>query len=329
MEPRPTPPLAVFLLLVALLLVAVRAAAPEPAYAAPEPVYLALGDSLAFGSGADDPAAKGYVGLVASALRTADRYEDSGLTLINLGDPGATSADLVQPGGQLDQALEEIRRRADDSVSGNEVEIISIDIGGNDLLTLAGPGSTCLTAPAEEPCLRRLGDLLRDLQSNLRSVLEALREEAPEAAIYAIDLYNPYSGTGTAIEAIADIGIQQLNGVIRAVASDSELGVRLASVFQLFQGRAGQWIAPDGIHPNNTGHAVMAEVLMATIEDRETDIPEEILSQSPAPVTGGFGLNSEEDSGDGIPLLLLLIAVPVSFLAGMLFVGGYFLARGR
>src|SRR3989304_299278 len=54
------------------------------------PAYLALGDSLAFGVGASDPAATGYVGLTHDALRKSDRYRERGLGLVNLSAPGAT-----------------------------------------------------------------------------------------------------------------------------------------------------------------------------------------------------------------------------------------------
>lgn len=316
---RVAPPLAALLFFTALLL--------PTAAAAPGPAYLALGDSLAFGVGATNPSTHGYVGLTYEALRTAEPYRESGLELVNLSQPGATSHDLLQAGGQLEQALKEIERRAVDFVRGNEVEIISMDIGGNDLLVLAQSDSPCLAAPAGEACMQRLGEVLRGLQDNLRTALERLREAAPEAHIFLIDFYNPYSGTGTAIEAIADVGVQQLNGVIRAVASDPELRVGLASVFQLFQGRARQWIAADGIHPNDIGHAVIAEVLMAAIEGREPEIPEEILGRDPDAVSGTTG----QGSGDGWRdnLLLLIIAVPLSFLAGAAVTAGYFLARGR
>ena len=54
------------------------------------PLYLALGDSLAAGVGASEPAQTGYVGLVFDALRTepASPYRESGLTLLNLGVSG-------------------------------------------------------------------------------------------------------------------------------------------------------------------------------------------------------------------------------------------------
>src|SRR3989337_307224 len=85
--------------------------APAPAAAKETPAYVAIGDSLAFGVGASDPASGGYVALTYATLRSSDRYRDRGLELVNMGVPGATSSDLLLPGGQLERALSEIQER--------------------------------------------------------------------------------------------------------------------------------------------------------------------------------------------------------------------------
>src|SRR3972149_4396252 len=106
--------------------------APAPAAAKETPAYIAIGDSLAFGVGATDPATGGHVARTFDALRNSDRYSDRGLELVNLGVPGATSADLLLPGGQIDQALREIHDRQEDtSSSADNVEVITVDIGGD------------------------------------------------------------------------------------------------------------------------------------------------------------------------------------------------------
>src|SRR5512141_114251 len=92
------PPLAAFFFL-ALLFSA--GAPPDVAHAAETPAYVAMGASLAFGVGAPEPRTGGYVGLVHSALQKSDRYRERGLQLVNRAVPGATTADLLIPGGQL------------------------------------------------------------------------------------------------------------------------------------------------------------------------------------------------------------------------------------
>ncbi|MBI1885493.1 MAG: hypothetical protein HYS09_04155 [Chloroflexi bacterium] len=89
-----------FFLALSLGLFAAFLSAPGASALRP-PVYLALGDSLAFGIGATIPAEGGYVALVHDKLRRSDRYIDRGLDLVNLAVPGATSGDLLVEGGQL------------------------------------------------------------------------------------------------------------------------------------------------------------------------------------------------------------------------------------
>jgi len=326
---RLLPPLAAFLFL-AFVLTSPSSGA-LPAAAAETPAYLAIGDSLAFGVGAPDPSTGGYVALAYKAIQTSDRYEERGLALINLSVPGATSSDLLIEGGQIDAAIEEIESRKDDEESADDnVEIISVNIGGNDLLRLATPNSPCAVDPTIEPCLELLGEMLIGLQDNLTEALERLRQAAPEAGIYLLNLHNPYSGTGDIREGLADLAVQQLNGVIGAVVADEQLGVELGDVFQLFRGRGSQWIADDRLHPNEKGHKVMAEVLLATIDGRAPRIPRELLLETPAPVSDPGELPDLPSRGDGgVEAWWFLVVVPIAFLAGVMISVGYFLARGR
>ncbi len=322
------PPLAAFL----FLALCVLPAAAAPSGQAVAPAYMALGDSLAFGVGVPDPSSSGYVALVHDALRGSERYREVGLDLVNLASPGATSSDLVAPGGQLDAAITEIGRRQEAGASSAEkVEIISIDIGGNDLLALATRDSPCIKDPSGDACRERLGQTLSALQRNLTETLRRLREAAPEAVIFAIDLYNPYSGTGNSLEGIADLGVQELNGVTGAVTADPGLGVKMVDVYELFRGRGRQWIAADGIHPNENGHKVIAEVLLAAIDNRQPAIPAALLAETPAATIDPSLASNKDglDSGGIDDLVLLAIAVPIAFAAGVLLTAGYFLARGR
>ncbi len=301
--------------------------------AADTPVYLALGDSLAFGVGASDPPTKGYVGLTFDALRNSDRYKRSGLELLNLSVPGATSSDLLAPGGQLDSALTETsRRQGGTSSPGGHLEIISIDIGGNDLLALGGTGSPCISDPLGDPCRQRFVQMLNGLKSNLTEVVRRLREGVPGADIVIVGLYNPYSGTGSSLEVPAELAVPQVNGVLNAVASDPQVSAKMASVFDFFRGRGRQWIAGDGLHPNDNGHAVIAEALLAAIENRQPQIPQDQPDQAAATPaqSGAFQPAAQSSSSSGPDLLLVLaIAVPAAFAGGAVVTGAYLLARGR
>ena len=91
------------------------------------PVYLALGDSLALGVGATVPERVGYVPRFHHALQPAKRGGPH--ALINLAVPGATSASFIT-NGQLASAVAAINDPTTD------VQVVTLDIGGNDLLAL-------------------------------------------------------------------------------------------------------------------------------------------------------------------------------------------------
>lgn len=323
-------------LLAAFLSLALLAPA-APAAAKEAPAYVALGDSLAFGVGASDPATNGYVGVTYDALRKSERYRDRGLELVNLGVPGATSSDLLLPGGQVERALDEIRERQDDTSSADDnVETITLDIGGNDILALATADSPCLADPLSAECQSLFEQMLGRLEENLTETLRQLREAAPKAKIVVLDLYSPLSGRGDAADLIADFAITEMNAVTAKVATRSEFDAELASVFPLFRGRASKLVAGDNLHPNDDGHALMAELVLAAIEGREPVLPDELLT--PVAVEGlrrgplGEGglqpIVSGEEDDPGVPLLLA-IAIPASLLGAAAVVGAYMAARGR
>ena len=233
------------------------------------------------------------------------------------------------PDGQRQAALTEIaRRHQDQSSQDDEVEIITVDIGANDLLGLVAADSPCISQAADDKqCLQRLRDVLRDLQANLGDLLRSLREAAPQATIVVVDLYNPYSGTGDIRETIADFGVAQVNSAIIAAASDPDLRVETASVYQLFLGRGNQWVAADGIHPNDSGHAVIAEAVLATIQKRPVAVPEDLLKEPPGPIAGRPN-SADLNSDDGIPWLLGGTIV-AAFGAGVAVSSADFVVRGR
>lgn len=305
--------------------------------AAESPAYIAIGDSLAFGVGAMDPATGSYPAIVHDSLRRSERYSDRGLDLVNLAVPGATSFDLLLPDGQVDTAVAEIQGRQEDETSSAEVEIITVNIGGNDVLALGFSGSPCLADPLSSDCQALFREMLIDLEANLTEVIERLREAAPEAEIVVLDLYSPFSGRGGAAEIIADFAIREINDVTERVVARPEFDAKLASVFDFFRGRAAQLVAADNVHPNDLGHALMAEAVLAALEEREPVLPEELMTPSAVdeaigPPLGEGGLlplqQSDDSGGLGMPMLIALV-VPAAILGAAAVAGAYLLARGR
>ena len=141
-----------------------------------------------------------------------------------------------------------------------------------------------------------------------------------------LDLYNPYSGKGGNLELIAEVGVQQVNGVITASARNPDVDVTFVDVHDVFAGRAGQWIVSDGIHPNNDGYRVLAEGLIAAIEGRPAVLPEDLV---PLPsVTRTAGQPTEKSDG-GVNEWVPAIGIPAAFVAGVMLSAAYFVVRGR
>lgn len=226
--------------------------------------YLALGDSLSYGNGASDRSNTAFVPLVAKGL---------GAEMINLGVPGDTSADLLA--GPLDEGIAEIKRRRADGVPGNEVSVITLEIGGNDLLNLyfdlVVPG-VCpnLTEGLANPkCVGGLQKALDDFGPNLRQALARLRDAAPDVPVFLLTIYNPFSGGSQNIDEVAKLALEGepgtafpegLNDIIRREGEAA--GVHVVDIYPLFLGKAGQYIYRDLIHPNDAGYRVMAGAVL-------------------------------------------------------------------
>jgi len=248
------------------------------------PLYLALGDSLAAGVGASEPAQTGYVNLVFNALRTepSSPYSEADLALLNLGDPGETTTSIQAGGGQLEKALAEIESRKDDSIPGNEVAVITIDIGANDFLPLVKDESPCLPNPLAEACQEAAVSALTTFRANFADIMRRLRAAAgPEAEIVALGLYNPLSGTGGPFDTVGDAAVGLFNSTVAAAVGDPDIEAGLADVFVHFEGRGPELThideMPPDIHPNDSGYYLMA---LATV--RALGLPADAVATPPS-----------------------------------------------
>ncbi len=254
--------------LLALLAACSSAVAPQPLSG----VYLALGDSLSAGNGASVRGETAFVPLVHEAL-------GPNVELMNLGVPGDTSDDLLN-GGPLEQAIAEIEARKSDSVAGNEVAVVTLEIGGNDLLNLFFE----LVIPAICPnledslskprCVEAFEGTLDAYRPNLKEVLERLRRADPDLPIFVMTLYNPFSGKTPAVDELVELALEGapdtpfeegLQDIIRDEAGAA--GVHLVDVYSQFEGKGFEYIGNDLIHPNDAGYAVMAEAVLAAMRE--------------------------------------------------------------
>ena len=247
-------------------------AEPDPAPIG-RPLYLALGDSLAAGVGASNPAVTGYVPQLYELLRQqlacqpAGRPSCHSLALRNLGVGGATSTTLLAT--QLPEAVAELQARNHDRNPHNDVQVVTIDIGGNDLF---GVVSSCAAGPTPE-CVAVIQARLQTFAANFTQILGELRAAAgPDTVIIAMTYYNPLPSCQLAsLAPLADAVLEGgpgvtvgLNDLIRSIAAAH--GVLVAETY----GRLGPEELVGGsdcLHPNDAGYQVITEAFAAALAE--------------------------------------------------------------
>jgi lysophospholipase L1-like esterase len=208
----------------------------RPSTAAPAPPdeldYVALGDSLAAGVGAD----RGYVDRYAAHIA-----EDTGARVrtVNLGVSGQTSPELL--------AALRNDRKVHRALAG--AEVVTLNIGLNDL-GRAGQAYESGACGGEdgERCLRvAVDEVGKNWEAIVAEILTLVRRD--EVIVRTPGLgYVPRAG------ADARTYLDEVNRRIAAIADQN--GIPHTEI------RLGQGgMSPDGIHPNAAGHATIAEKL--------------------------------------------------------------------
>jgi lysophospholipase L1-like esterase len=258
------------------VLLAAAALAPAVARAEVSPSrYLALGDSLAVGVGATDPERQGYVAHLAHFFR--GKGHGGARLHTNMAVGGATSASFIGS-GQLAAAVAEIGK------SDSDVSVVTLSIGGNDLLGLLS-AEPCASNPGGDACRGvvavALGGFAGNYATILGGILGALAADPGEERVLVMTYYNPFSGTGSPNEAAVAAALLGVDGAINcatfspaaptpAVGLNDIIaclpralgmaGVTVVDVYPSFvgKGRSLTHIATGDIHPTNAGHAHIA-----------------------------------------------------------------------
>ena len=222
--------------------------------------YVALGDSLATGYGAF----KGYVPRYEAYIET-----DTGVavTRTNLGQNGWTSSQL----------LSALRNDPTFRRATREAEIVTWDIGGNDLRAARNSykKGTCGGADNQD-CLRAgVAKLKTNWDAITAEVLE-LRATS-NTIVRTMDIYNPYVRTDKISDTSQNDGgmndfqvfkryVDQVNYHIATTSYTS--GIPYAEVYLTFNGTTGDedpksmgYLSFYGVHPNNSGHRIIADEL--------------------------------------------------------------------
>jgi lysophospholipase L1-like esterase len=270
------------LLSVCLLLgtaAATPAAAARPDTKPVAPFQVSLGDSWAFGFGATVPGEGGYVPQLHEALK--EDFDCSGagperaragckhLRLRNLAIGGATTPSMIQR--QFPQAIPLLEARNGNRNPRDDVELVTLHIGGNDV---TGPIiASCVGGPTPA-CLQVIEAEFAAYRSDLDGALSALRDAAGDDASIVIGTYdNPIAtcnlaGVPGAVQ-LADVvleggsGVPQgLHDIMRVVAARYD--VQVADVF----GDLGpqDWVGgADCLHPDDSGYDEVTDAFLEVL----------------------------------------------------------------
>ena len=258
------------MILIVALAMAMVAATPASASEPAGPAHIALGDSVAAGSGSNSPNTA-YPERLSRYLRSSDCNEAEAaacphLELIDLSVGGATSTDLIA--SQLGSAVNEIVVRAGDGDPTNDVEYVSITIGGNDVFR---PVIAACGEGVDDQCVTTITTLFTTYQANLGTILGTLRAAAPNAEIAVMTYYNPLGSCDlAALAPLADAvleggnGLQAgLNDIIRGVAG-AVGGVTVVETYGLL-GASDFVGGNDCLHPDDSGHRKIAKAYAAAM----------------------------------------------------------------
>ena len=245
-------------------------AGPVVAAGSSETLYLALGDSLAWGDGASVPERNGYVPRLSGYFSGAKNGGTD--RLINLAVRGATTSDLRA--SQLVDAVVLIGDPATDT------RVITISIGGNDLLDLINdPGDPCLIDATSPECrillIAAMGGVATNMPVVLGSLQAALAEDPGSETVFVLLPYNAFSGTGHPLDGLitqvmlgADLRVDctvdpsqfGLNDILGCTAQAT--GAVVVDAYPLFDGHTLELTHMGegfNVHPNDDGYAVLAQ----------------------------------------------------------------------
>lgn len=210
-----------------------------PAYAADRPVYVVLGDSIAFGSGLLNPREAVYGRIVADT----DGYE-----YYNYAVPGHTTGNLLRRMGE--KTVREAIVKAD---------IINISIGGNNFL-LDNLNGLMYDGIVKKD-YSRIDAIAEGVYEDIGTVVDTIRELNPDAAIILQTLYNPQTGY---VGEVYLQGRDRINAAIRAFDEARPGEIIVADVGAVLTD-SGSDFAEDRIHPSASGNEKIARVILETL----------------------------------------------------------------
>lgn len=214
----------------------------------PGDVYISMGDSVAAGNGASDASTTSFAGLIAARQK---------VTLYNVAKAGAATRQVLDE--QLPLVLP--------ILGGGRVRFITISAGGNDFAALI-PNAACTEDPPPPAC--PLDEALAGVSARLDEILRFLRDANAHVPIVLLGYPNFFEGTGHAWEEPAGHVLPQLVDAMRSVASKyARVTVATPSFSDQSRSRVLTHVLdePFDPHPNDAGHAIIADAIEAALEE--------------------------------------------------------------
>jgi GDSL-like Lipase/Acylhydrolase family len=194
------------------------------------------------------------------------------------GPGGVTTATMLQPGDQLDRAVALITERNGNASTRDDVEVVSLTVGGNDLFGPAVAGCVAAPDPAVT-CGAALTATFGAFAARYGQILGELRAVAgDDVVLMTTTYYNPLPfcflgaddpATATAVGnwileggTLPGLGTLEtgFNDVIRGLSAQH--GAVVADTFGTVG--AGDFVGgQDCVHPDAEGHAKIADVFAA------------------------------------------------------------------
>lgn len=207
--------------------------------------YVALGDSLAAGYAPTGKIDKGYPDFIVEKLKNEGILGD----YRNLGVTGFTTRDVLNRIDPANTANAEIIAAI------SKAEVITLDIGANDLLSV-------IPALAKNPT--QMWASVQNVAGNVEKIIRTLKGINPNAKIYVMGYYDAFPYKTEVQHTLLVSLIKVFNQAILKVAEDT--GSTYVDTFDIMDKHLTDYLPKDDIHPNISGYEAIGNEFWALIQ---------------------------------------------------------------
>ncbi len=209
--------------------------------------YLAIGDSLSLGVNAYNEEGYGYSDYLASYLKENNKLNNYSK---DFAFAGFRIADLQH---QLD--MNQVLARQNKTLSFKkclrEADLVTISIGGNDLLTEINMSTSDISIIDEKKLLDIFSKKMKELDNLLKSIRKYNNRK-----IILLGYYNPYEYTDIVPDRVFAYFDEEMKKVT------TKYDIEFVSIYRVFKNNNDYLPNPTNIHPSNEGYkAIYLEIM--------------------------------------------------------------------